>query len=155
MKHYRTYGLCAILLFTTLSNVCCQTVEKNQKAINTIAFDKNAITIIDISKSAPKNHNKVDEFDSLCQTWTLSQNDILEIIKYSKPISMHDFMYLYNVLPCEVKGKLKVGDKEYNYVINAGSFMKLSSNDKTYYYGCTAEECEKYFLSTGGDPNRI
>lgn len=63
-------------------------------------------------------------------------------------------MYLYNVLPCEFKGALKIGDKKYAYTVNAGSSIKLRTRDTTYYYGCSSKECEKYFLSTGGDPIR-
>lgn len=152
MRHTSLYTL-SIFLFLCISNASCQTTADKQKTIKAFPLNQNKISIIGIEKDSSASSGK-SEYNSTCQGWSLDKKAVVEIIKAVRPISMHDFMYLYNVLPCEIEGKLKIGDKEYSYVINAGSFMKLSSKDTTYYYGCSAKECEKYFLSTGGDPNK-
>lgn len=110
---------------------------------------KTKITVLTIQKKQAETGTQFG-----CKDWKLNKKDIVQIMRSSVPINNHDFMYLYDVLPCLVEGTLQTGGKKYTYSVNAGSFMTLSNGDTTYYYGCSAKECEKYFLTTGGDPAR-
>ena len=152
MKHYIQPLIVSIFLLSTFSNVHCQTLKSDKKT-GTIQLDKvrKDVSIISINKEDTKED---DEFRTSCEKWTLDKAAIMKIVALSKPISSHDFMYLYYVLPCEIKGKLVVDNTTYDYIINAGSFMKLSYGDTTYYYDCSDKEIEKYFLSKGGNPKR-
>ncbi|WP_126246351.1 hypothetical protein [Chitinophaga rhizosphaerae] len=89
-----------------------------------------------------------------CKNWSLTNESIETILKNGDPIDMHDFSYLYYVLPCEVKGSVEIDRKLFSYSINAGSFFTISNDDTTNFYGCNAPACKKFFLMEGGDPKR-
>jgi hypothetical protein len=89
-----------------------------------------------------------------CKRWSLSAGSIETIFKNGEPINMHDFSYLYYVLPCEVKGSVEIDSALYSYSVNAGSYFTISNEDTTYFYGCNSPVCRKFFLMEGGDPKR-
>lgn len=133
-------GLC-------IKNASCQNVsDKKEPKQNKISY--NGVSVLTAIK---KQTNDQGEFK--CDSWSLTKDQVTEVLGKAKVISSHDFMYLYNVLPCEVNGEVILNNKKYFYSANAGSFVKLYTNDTTMYFGCS-KDCEKYFLSTGGDPKR-
>lgn len=91
-----------------------------------------------------------NEFYKKCKGWSLSVDQIKKIIPRLEPIDAHELNYLYSVTPCEMKGKIKIGVQEYDYLINAGSFMKIYNRDTTYIFACRDKRCAKFFL-TGED----
>jgi len=92
---------------------------------------------------------------SKCKNWSLSPASIVTIIKSGESINMHDFSYLYYVLPCEIKGQIEIDSSLYSYRVNAGSFFTISNEDTTYFYGCNSPQCRKFFLMGGGNPKDI
>lgn len=99
-------------------------------------------------------NGKGEPIMSKCKDWTLDSASIVRMIRNSYPINSHDFMYLYDVLECELTGKIEINDVPYKLVINAGSYFKLFGNDTTYIFGCSGENCNQFFLKQGGDPER-
>jgi hypothetical protein len=74
-------------------------------------------------------------FSKQCADWNLNENSVLEIIKGSEVINSHDKNYIFNTLPCEFVGKIKVKGIIYNYIINAGAYTILFNTDTTIYLG--------------------
>ncbi|RPE09007.1 hypothetical protein EGT74_18525 [Chitinophaga lutea] len=95
-----------------------------------------------------------DSMVNECKRWSLSAGSIETIFKNGEPINMHDFSYLYYVLPCEVRGAVEIDSALYSYTVNAGSYFTISNEDTTYFYGCNSPVCKKFFLMEGGDPRR-
>ncbi|NLR62509.1 hypothetical protein HGH93_30740 [Chitinophaga polysaccharea] len=95
-----------------------------------------------------------DVMSSKCKGWRLSNESIVAILRHGKPISMHDFHYLYYVLPCEVKGLVEIDRNQYRYRINAGSFFTISNKDSTFYFECNSPKLKNKFLMSGGNPQK-
>ncbi|SHN46173.1 N-acetylmuramoyl-L-alanine amidase [Chitinophaga sp. CF418] len=115
--------------------------------------DTTSILIKSMEKVTGIN-GKGEPIISKCKDWTLDSASIVKMIRNSYPINSHDFMYLYNVLECELTGKIAINNVPYKIVINAGSYFKLFGNDTTYIFGCSSENCKQFFLKQGGDPER-
>ncbi len=86
-------------------------------------------------------------FYKKCKGWSLSADQIKRIIPLLEPIDVHDFNYLYSVTPCQMAGKIKVGGREFDYLINAGSYMKIYNRDTTYILACRNKKYSKFFLT--------
>ncbi len=87
----------------------------------------NSIIKIVSTKYELSNSKPDDMMVSKCKEWSLSDKSIISIFRHGKPISMHDFHYMYYVLPCEVKGSVQIDSNIYKYRINAGSFFTIST----------------------------
>jgi hypothetical protein len=127
---------------------------KTQISSKVIKIDSNSlIKVISMTKVENKAHND-DEMSVKCKDWNLSDHQISKIIKDGHSINMHDFSYLYYVLPCEIDGEISIDGAIYRYKLNAGSFFTISNSDTTYYFGCDDKKSKGLFLMTGGDPGR-
>lgn len=105
--------------------------------------------VIDVQSATPVL-NKASEGDDMIpqyKTWNLSPASVAAIIKHGEPIDMHIFHYQYLVLPCEVKGEVKIDSSMYSYTVNAGSYFTISNTDTSYYFACDAVSCKKFFLA--------
>lgn len=126
----------------------------NNKRIKKIALTPNSVINVKSINWAKKDAKPNDSMVYKCKNWSLTHESIETILKNGTSIDMHDFSYLYYVLPCEVKGSVEIDHELYSYNINAGSFFTISNADTTNFYGCNAPACKKFFLMEGGDPKR-
>ncbi|MGE7776361.1 hypothetical protein ACQKLP_16655 [Chitinophaga sp. NPDC101104] len=133
-------------------------VPSTDKATNSnlkkIALTPNSVIKVKSINWVQKDARPNDSMVYKCKNWSLTHESIETILKNGAPIDMHDFSYLYYVLPCEVKGSVEIDRELYSYSINAGSFFTISNDDTTNFYGCNAPTCKKFFLMQGGDPKR-
>lgn len=111
--------------------------------------DKDSIQILKVSDV--KIEKDAKEFSDKCKSWNLNSDSIIKIVRLSERISGEDMHHLYYRLPCEINGKLKWGSRTYDFMINAGSFLHLSSTDTSFYLGCSKKECQQYFLMSSED----
>lgn len=126
------------------------------EALSTKRVEINAVSILEV-KSMNLALDETIPDDSMlmeCKKWKLTAASIKDILKNGAPISMHELSYLYYVLPCEVKGLIEIDSALFSYSVNAGSYFTISNKDTTFFYGCNASACKKYFLMEGGDPKR-
>lgn len=153
--------LCAMsFLILSCNNQETDNIQENQEkgkktiqesiAVNSkVSYNEDSIKILKI------NDIKIDEdageFTDKCTDWSLNSEGIIEIIKLSKHISGEEMHHMYYRLPCEVTGKLRWRNKSYDFMINAGSFLYLSSPDTVFYMGCSDEKCIRYFLMPSED----
>lgn len=107
------------------------------------------IDIISIEKRVEQDSGEND-FSKKCKVWNLRKTDIEQIVRLSQLIDSHEFHYLYYVLPCELKGLLKIDNQQFHYTINAGAFVKLSNSDTTFILGYQKKNWRKFFLTEGG-----
>lgn len=74
--------------------------------------------------------------DKLCQHWKAPHKDsVLQIIKRLKPIDGRTWHYCYGHFQCGVKGIIRYNDSLYNYHLNAGGWLNLSSESGSKFYG--------------------
>lgn len=81
--------------------------------------------------------------------WSLSKNDILNIIKLSKEIEFTDVHNYYSTSPCNIKvDELILNNKSFEVELNGGSYFYLTNKKVVKIYGCEKPECKKYFLTS-------
>lgn len=85
------------------------------------------------------------DYNNICNDWTIDSTTAATLLPNFKPINGQDWHYFYDVLPCEVTGSLLVSGVEYNFSINAGSYLVLYNSQNNFYYGC--DSCKDHFLS--------
>lgn len=98
--------------------------SSNESSIKVVKFQKENIPSDNIS-----------EYSDQCKTWVLDKSSIIEILETSDTITAHEKNYIFNTLSCEYKGEVLIKGKEYNFVINAGSYSVIYDNEHTYYLG--------------------
>jgi hypothetical protein len=119
-----------------------QTAEQidNIKRIEVLSANK------DIDSSDSEN-----EYVNFCKKSTIDKKIIGLILRNSKPISGEIWHLLYDDLPCNIRGEMKINDLHFKYRVNAGSHIAVWNTDTTFRYGYTGKKFEKYFLSKEWD----
>ena len=84
---------------------------------------------------------------SQCRGWTITKETLSRIIKSSEPIDGVLWHHSFDVLPCVIKGLISQGNRDYQFELNAGSWMYIDCADTTLIFGNFKREDEKYFLS--------
>ncbi|MCB0695950.1 MAG: YdcF family protein [Chitinophagaceae bacterium] len=110
-------------------------------------LNKNGTAILNISISSKNRSIDSATYNGICGTWTMDSLTASKLLNHFKPIDGQQWHYFYDVLPCEVSGRLKTGDTEYAFSINAGSYLVLYNQQTNFYYGYVGDSCKKYFLS--------
>lgn len=108
---------------------------------------KNEFTIINYFKSSTYPSSDTSIF--ICEPWNLSKSEIKKIINDSDSLSGEDWHHLFTHYPCEIKGTLKQNEVIFEFAINAGSWLTISSKDSAYMFANFNKKNEKLFLSTG------
>ena len=144
-----------ILIIAFFTLLACQ--EKRETKLSGIenAVVENEIEIFDqneifkLTKVLKSNdYPSSDKDTTICIGWTLTESAIEQIIKDSKPISGPEWHHQFGHFPCRIHGKLLQDSKEYEFSINSGSWLTVSSTDTTLIFGSFKEENNRYFLSS-------
>jgi hypothetical protein len=79
--------------------------------------------------------------------WTLTTEDISNIINLSYELDENEVHDSYPITPCYIEVKnYNLNGKKVDLSINGGSFLYVHEKDKTKILGCEKPECKKYFL---------
>ncbi|MGS2762811.1 hypothetical protein [Sinomicrobium sp. M5D2P9] len=145
-------------IYKTNSDTGSVSIEKPSR----VQIQKNSITdlkkIIDqieiLSLKKANNYPSSLKDTTICKEWKLDKRVVKEILGHSRPITPHEWNYLFEQLPCTYSGKLKYQEKTYSFTINSGAWFTtdLLSSDSLFGYGCFDKECQKYFLSNAWNP---
>jgi hypothetical protein len=82
-----------------------------------------------------KNTDTISRDDSLrCQTWTLEEKDIIEIMKNMKQVSSTEQYSRCYTYPCYYTAKVKYKGIEYKMVINAASHIELIGSKENLFF---------------------
>jgi len=112
------------------------------------------IKVLSIEKENARIASTGEDLGKQCDKWQLDKSTIEKIFKASKQISGEEHHYLYDVWPCDMKGKILINRDTFSFEVNPGSYMVIWKRDKQLYYGCTNKKFEKYFLSKVWNPNK-
>ena len=135
--------------------VSCQGVEPNkldrqnatlQKDSSALFDPKLEFEIIRLKLSTSQRYSAEDT--SMCSEWSLDQNEAIRVIKGFEPIDVHTRHHTYDHLPCTVDGQLRQGNKQYDYSINAESWLIISDADTFLIFGDNDKEFEMMFRSS-------
>ncbi|MGB0178142.1 MAG: hypothetical protein ACPF9D_13320, partial [Owenweeksia sp.] len=66
---------------------------------------------------------------SICDGWVLSKQNIQLIIREARLINTSEWHILFDHLPCVMNGVLVQSGKEYEFSVNAGSWLRINSID--------------------------
>lgn len=106
---------------------------------------KQGIEVLKLKKTTNNEQDVV--FANPCENWVLNKQDVIDIIQKSDTISFITVDNMFNTLPCEYSGKIRINNEKYNFAINAGSYLVIFNSDTTLYLGYFEKE-NKYFLDS-------
>ena len=110
-------------------------------------FDSNKdFKILELRKS--NDYPSSDTDTTACFEWTLSRPELKSIIKGTTPINGPEWHHLFGHYPCRIHGKILQGTITYNYSINSGGWLRVSSPDTNLLFGNFKDENNKYFLDS-------
>lgn len=167
--YIRTLTIVGILFL----NICCDSTAKpNKKIIDThdpkinndsILADTILTEVMDTTAPIPIDLKKAknieilsisseifkgettDEYYEKCKSWSLTSDQLKNVIRFFRPISSELQNLSYSYMPCRMTGKIKIDNIDFNYFINAGSTLTLINRDTKLYFGCSSKECKKFF----------
>ena len=130
-----------------LKNYSVDTIflEPNLKQRAAHFDNKQAFEIVGILRS--NDYPSSDSDTSTCITWILTESNIKHLIKEARPISGSQWHDLFEHFPCQIHGSLIQNSTAYQYSINSGAWLTISSADTTVRFGSFKRENDKYFLS--------
>ncbi len=112
--------------------------------IEACTSSKKAIEVLSFEKTEIENSNDTVYLEQ-CKKWILDQSSLVEIISSSDTITAHEKNYIFNTLPCEYKGKIRVKGKTYKFILNAGSYTVIYDKNSIYYLGYFKQD-KKFFI---------
>ena len=146
-----------ICLSVFLTSISCES-SKNGDASNSnskdtiatdpaVVFDKEgAVEMLNFKRTNDYPSSETDT--AICRTWSLSSKDIEKLIKECTAINRPDWHHLFEHLPCSITGKLRQGNKTFDFQVNGGAWLTITATDTTMYFGYFKNDGDKLFLST-------
>lgn len=113
-------------------------------------LDMDDIKIISKRKGILESSSMKDT--SICEYWNISDEHIKYILKYAQPIDPEEWHYAFDVLPCILEGKLNHKGTEYEYRVNAGSWIDLGGKNLFIRMGFYQKDSLNLFLSKPYSP---
>lgn len=90
-----------------------------------------------------------------CKYWTLSEAEIISIIRNSELITGTEWHYLYSHLPCNYTGALEQNNCNFEFAINGGSWLTISNSDTSLIYGDASGIHKHLFMDEVWNPEEI
>lgn len=82
-----------------------------------------------------------------CKSWALNSKQIKYIIKKFVAMTSEEQYLSYSFYKCRISGEIKIDSIKYSYWLGAGGTLTLKNNSSVLYFGCSAKDCKKYFIS--------
>ena len=138
------YFLTLLLLLQIIS---CSAEDKKESSKNS----ESTITVKNIQKTCYKNVSKNIIDYSLCSNWTLTENDIKEIISLGKKNTSSEIVNIMTPeVPSWISADLVINEKPFKIEINAMSYYYLidnKGNRELYTFSNeNKDKAEKYFI---------
>ncbi len=121
------------LFFQNDSILLYGTKEEYLKLIDN--FDSSNFSIVTFKKTCDTSNDYFKDYASKCQNWELDELKLKKIFKNISPIDGSEWNNFYDYAPCEYDGKLKMGNKLFNYIVEAGSLVHVKFIDTTFTFG--------------------
>ena len=114
--------------------------------MKTLVLAALAVQVIGLSKNVDEAARSGDFLSRACAQWTLTADDVQYFFAHADAMSSEEWHHTYDVMPCEYRGSISIGGKDYRFEINGGSFGVVlgTSPDGASYYGCK-DRCAKLF----------
>ncbi|MGH8250927.1 MAG: hypothetical protein ACREVI_09570 [Steroidobacteraceae bacterium] len=87
----------------------------------TSELQKAAATVISLAKIADSMDRK-DWVTRACESWQLAPADVQFFFSHAKSISSVERHHAYSTYQCEYAGWVQIGNRQYQFRINGGSF---------------------------------
>jgi hypothetical protein len=134
-----------LLLLILLLSSCHNNSKAPEKLSSRKIFD-NKKSFQLISFDSKLDSNTTDTNCSVCESWKLTKENILHIVKNSEEIDGTTWDLRFVVLCCTYSGILSQEDIKYPFTINAGAFLKIKNPDTTIIMGDLKALDNKYFI---------
>jgi hypothetical protein len=100
-----------------------------------------------LSTKRTSNYPSSSTDTTICNGWTLTTSEIHAIINASEMISGPEWHHHFDHLPCSISGQLKQHGTTFDFQINGGSWLTITSGDSTERFGYLKADSEGLFIS--------
>lgn len=104
------------------------------------------LAVLKFTKQTDTNANFYPNYAQACEKWTLTAEQIVQVLRTSKELWGEEWLHLYEVLPCSVTGTVNINGKLARFEVNAGASTALFFKDSTVRLGYAKPDFKKYFL---------
>lgn len=118
------------------------------------SIPRRMVKVLNLEKENKRIASTGENLGRQCDKWKIDKSLIEKIFRASHPISSSEFHFLYDVWPCNFKGKMLLEKDTFSFEINPGSYIVLWNKDTSIYYGYKGKKYKKYFLSEPWDPEK-
>lgn len=80
-----------------------------------------------------------------CRSWNPDSNTIQAVFMLSRAYPEEPYSLFYQT-PCDVSGKMTIDGQPWQFSLNGGGIMTLTSGNKTLYRGCSDAQCAPHIL---------
>ena len=80
-----------------------------------------------------------------CAAWSLSPAEVRRVLELSQSYQTSPYSGFYQ-LPCAISGTIREEGRVWDFELNGGGVVKLTSGQETKYMGCRDNQCEPYIL---------
>lgn len=126
-----------------VDTIFLQAIEK-RKPLRFIPREDFALETIQSASDYPSSYKDT----AICQAWNLSPAEVKTILQNAEAISGREWHYLFGHYPCQIHGKLQQGAHQFEYSINSGAWLSISSVDTNMLYGIFKAEFNQFFLDS-------
>lgn len=133
-------NIISLLLMFFLFN-SCKGQDKEEKQ------NKDSTKIETYFAKCGKEYSTGENTSDKEKKWSLSKEQIDDILDLSTEITEDELHFSYPVTPCNIDvDNIFYKGKKYDIKINGGSYLSLFDGAKTVILGCDSPDCNKYFL---------
>lgn len=102
------------------------------------------------------NSSSLDTTSTECGSWfypdDISISDIFTNLKWQHNSDIH---YVFETYPCSINGELQSNNIKYSFSLNAGGYMNIYNDEKSFSMGIDNPKLSKYFLSIKTTPEEL
>jgi hypothetical protein len=110
------------------------------------ALEKGAVKVVSLERHLGPPKVPDGPFARACESWNLSESQVLEFFKRATSIIPSELTTTFNVVPCQYSGSITINGEPYTFSINAGSFgvIRGTPPERVALFGCRAA-CKELF----------
>lgn len=112
------------------------------------------IEFVSIRKETGKSGSDPGEYKKKCASWILTRSQLEKITRKFKQVSSESQYLAYQVIGCEMTGKIKIDNTAFEYRLNAGSTLTLWRNDSSWHYVYTYKDWPAFFITGEDKPEK-
>ena len=138
-----------IVVFCIWTLASCNSSSSTNNQTKKGFANSDSFKVLSIERTTDYPSSETDTM--ICSGWTLTDAQIVSIIRGSRIITGPEWHHLFEHLPCSISGQLEQNELTFDFSINGGSWLVISRGDSTSRYGDFDNTHETLFISHPGE----